>query len=172
MPFTRDPVPIVSDAFLRSYLERTFQELDDWTARVSATLDELVRLKEIEGLEIRLRWDDTIDVVATPAAAGFVKGNDNVPAQITQFSMSTIDEFGRLVVTGSQLVPTQDGFYEINDLSRSTIMRYTLTSTTLRDTDILVDVTVDEIIGSNPQANDQVEVTYWPAVIPAELRAL
>ena len=165
MPFVRDRTPTSGPPALVSWLERTLSALDDFTRQIETVVNELVRLKGIEGLEVRMRWDDTIDVVATPASAGFVKGNDAVPANITQFSMSRIDEFGRLVLTGGTVIPTDEGFYEIQDLSRSLIMRYDVGSTQIRDTDLLIDVVVQEITGSNPQTDDQLEVSFWPTVI-------
>lgn len=172
MPFLRDPVPQFRDPRARAYLERTLQQLDDWAERTTDAVNELIRLKGIEGIEIRQRWDDTDDTVATPAAAGFIKGNNAVPAAITQFSMSKTDEFGRLWFREGT-IPTTTGFFEVNDLSRATIMRYTITApVTVRADDLLIDVVNTEVAGSNPMQDDEVEVSFWPADLPATRTSL
>ena len=67
MPFVRDPVPHSNDVTsLRSYLERTLAQLDAWSERVTDAVNELIRIQAVQGLEVRMRWDDTTDVVATP----------------------------------------------------------------------------------------------------------
>ena len=173
MPFVRDQVPHSNDVTsLRSYLERTLAQLDAWSELVTDAVNELIRIQAVQGLEVRMRWDDTTDVVATPAADGFIKGNDAVPAQITQFSMSKTDEFGRIWFRDAVL-PTTTGFFEVNDLSRATIMRYTITADVVqRADDLLIDVLVSEITGSNPMQDDEVEVSFWPADVPGVISSL
>lgn len=173
MPFVRDTVPRKGNLrSLQSYLERTLERLDDWEREVSDRLLTLERLRAIVGIRIRYLWDDTIDTVATPAAAGFMKGNDAIEASITEFSISRFDDFGRLaIVDGIFSDPVQSGFFQVTDFTRGTIFIYDIAGpVTPRPTDVLVDVAFISGVGAPPQQGDLMEASYWPTELPFTTR--
>lgn len=167
MPWLRDPI-VRTGGFqpLQAYLERSFQALDLYLIQLETRVFQLERLRAIVGIRIRYAWDDTIDTVATPAAAGFIKGNNAVAANITEFSCSRIDTFGRLAIQPNVFDrPIQAGFFEVSNVTRDVLMVYDISGVTvLRDDDILAQVTHVQSIGAPPQADDRMEMQYWPQV--------
>lgn len=168
MPFVRDPVPHSNDIrALRSFLERTFSTLDNWAQQVESAVNELVRLRQIDGLEVRYQWEDTFDIgVAAPD--GFVKANDALPEMATEYAASRIDEFGRLALTGS-LQFFEEGFFEIRNFTRDTFYIYSIDAPlTQRATDVTFPVTIiDSSPGAPPQQDDIVQAQWWPGELLA-----
>ena len=166
MPFVRDPVPQSDNVTaLRAYLERTLQQLDNWSAQIEGKVNELVRLRAIDGLEVRYVWSDDT-TIATPALAGEIKCDEVLPENATQFAISRIDSFGRLALTGIfELFET--GFFELNDITRDHFYEYTIdTFATQRDDDIVINVTnTASGVGAPPQVGDIVQAQWWPSVI-------
>ncbi len=164
MPFVRDTVPRrggVRD--LQAYLERTLERLDDWTREIDDRLTTLERLQAITGIQIRYLWEDTFDV-GIPAPSGFVKANENLMQNATQFAQSRFDEFGRLAIAPDIFnIPFSSGIYQVQDFNNNETYLYELTGPTIqRETDIVLNVVVIEALGPNPAQGDQVEVSYWP----------
>ncbi len=164
MPFVRDTVPRrggVRD--LQAYLERTLERLDDWAREVDDRITTLERLQAITGIQIRYLWDDTFDI-GVPVPSGFVKADQNLLQNATQFAQSRFDEFGRLAIAPDIFnQPFATGIYQIQDFNNNETYLYELNAPTeQRATDIVLNVTVIEALGPNPAAGDQVETSYWP----------
>ena len=165
MPFVRDPVPVLRDTQSRAYLERTLQQLDDWSTRIEGKVNELVRLRAISGLEVRYSWSEDT-VIATPALTGEIKCDQVLPENATQYAISRTDSFGRLALTGIfELFET--GFFEMNDITRDHFYEYTIDSAAIqRADDIVINVTnIASGVGAPPQAGDIVQAQWWPGVI-------
>ena len=164
MPFVRDTVPRKGNLrSLQSFLERTFERLDDWTRDIEDRVTTLERLQAITGIQIRYLWDDTFDI-GVPVPSGFVKADENLLQNATQFAQSRFDEFGRLAIAPDIFnVPLATGIYQVQDFNNNETYLYELNAPTIqRETDIVLNVTVIEALGPNPGAGDQVEVSYWP----------
>jgi len=173
MPFVRDTVPRRGDLRdLQAYLERTLQRLDDWEREVAQRLGTLDRLQAITGIQIRYLWDDSSTDMGVPVAAGFVKANDNLLQNATQFAQSRTDEFGRLAVQPNIFQqPIQTGIYQVQDFNNNETYLYSIDAPTVqRDTDIVLTVVEIAALGPSPGQGDQVEVSYWPALLPATAR--
>ena len=169
MPWVRDTVPRrggIRD--LQQYLERTLERLDDWNREVDDRLGVLERLQAITGIQIRYLWEDTFDI-GVPAASGFVKADQNLMQNATQFAQSRFDEFGRLAIVPDIFdQPIFAGIYQVQDFNNSETYLYQIVGPTIqRDVDIVINVAVIEALGPNPAQGDQVEVSYWPAELPA-----
>ncbi len=148
---------------MQQYLERTLERLDDWTREIDDRITTLERLQAITGIQIRYLWEDTFDV-GIPAPSGFVKANENLMQNATQFAQSRFDEFGRLAIADNIFdQPLASGIYQVQDFNNNETYLYELTGPTVqRPTDILLSVAVIEALGPNPAQGDQVEVSYWP----------
>lgn len=167
MPWLRDPVVRTGDlSAMQAYLERSFQALDTYLVQLDERVLQLQTLRAIVGVRIRYAWDDTIDTVATPAAAGFIKANNAVAANITEFSASRFDTFGRFAIEERTFArPIQNGFYQVTNVTRDVLMSYDISGVTItRANDILVQVSHISSIGAPPQADDRMEAQYWPEV--------
>lgn len=164
MPFVRDTVPRKRDVrMLLSYLERTFERLDDWTRDIEDRVVTLERLQAITGIQIRYLWEDSTDI-GVPAASGFVKANNALLQNATQFAQSRFDEFGRLAIEDDIFdQPLSNGIYQVQDFNNNETYLYELVAPTVqRATDIVLSVLVIEALGPSPAQGDQVEVSYWP----------
>ena len=160
MSFVRDTVPRRGGLrTLESYLERTLERLDDWTREIDDRISTLERLQAITGIQIRYLWDDTFDI-GVPVPSGFVKADENLLQNATQFAQSRFDEFGRLAIAPDIFdQPIFAGIYQVQDFNNNETYLYQITGPTIqRDTDIVINVTVIEALGPNPAAGDQVEV--------------
>ena len=169
MPFVRDPVPHSNDIrALRSFLERTFSALDLWAQQIETTVNELVRLRQIDGLEVRYQWDDSSTDISVPVPAGFIKCDAALPENATEYAVSRTDEFGRLALTGS-LQFFEEGFFEVRNFTRDTFYLYSMdAAATQRATDITFPVTIiDSAAGAPPQQDDTVQAQFWPAELLA-----
>lgn len=165
MAWLRDPV-VRTGAMpaMQAYLERSFQALDSFLLLLEGRVLQLERLRAIVGVRIRYAWDDTIDTVATPAASGFVKGNNANAASITEFSISRFDTLGRLaILAGIFDTPREDGFVQIENFTRDTRWSFDITGAVIaRADDVLVPVVNIVAIGAPAQTDDRVELTYFP----------
>lgn len=169
MPFVRDPVPGMQDRLaFRSYLERTLGQLDVWAQQVEDRVNELVRLRQIDGLEVRYTWDDTSTDITVPVGAGQVKCDAILPENATEFAASRFDEFARLALTGSLDFFTA-GFFELRNFTRDTFYLYTMdAAVTQRADDVTFPVTIIENSpGAPPGDGDQVQAQWWPGELLA-----
>lgn len=173
MPFVRDPVPRSTQQPLNAYLERTFQNLDDWATQIETRVNELVRLRFIDGLEVRYRWDDVSTDIGVPAAAGEIKCDAILPQDATQFAVSRFDDFGRLALNASLDFIDVPGFFEFNDLTRDHFYEYTMSNTVQRENDITFDVVfVEQGVGAPPVDGDLVQAQFWPGQLIADSKQI
>ena len=172
MPLVRDPVPRSTQLPLNAYLERTFQSLDDWSAQITARVNELVRLRFIDGLEVRYQWDDSSVDISVPVAAGFLKCDAALPENATEYAVSRFDEFGRLAF-GTTFDFLEDGFFEVRNFTRDTFYVYSMTKATQREADITFPVTIIESgPGAPPQQDDSLQAQFWPAELIADSKQI
>ena len=162
MPFVRDPVPQSNDvSSLRSFLERTLATLDQWAQQIETRVNELVRLRQVSGVEVRYDWSDDT-TIATPALPGEIKCDAVLPENATQFAVSRTDQFGRLALTAS-LEFISEGFFELNDISRTHHYEYSFDNVVQRADDVTFDVVFLQAgTGAPPSAGDLVQAQWWP----------
>lgn len=173
MPFTRDRTPAGSPPDLRSWLERTMSGLDDWTTQIETRVNELIRLRFIDGLEIRYAWDDASIDTGVPADAGEIKCNAVLPQDATVFALSRLDSFGRLALTASLDFVATAGFFEFNDISRTHHYEYSYGNTVQRETDVTIDVVfIAQGPGAPPTDGDLVQAQFWPEFLIADTKQI
>ena len=163
----RDTTPRQGGRAFLGFIERSFQSLDLWTQEMSDRILFLERRAAINGIQIRYLWNDDINITIE-APPGTIKGNDAIPANITQFALSRIDEFGREAIIPDLFEnPVQDGYFQVADYTRNTLYIYDIAGpVTGRTTDIVLDVTVISAVGAPPQQDDLTEAFYWPQALP------
>ncbi len=170
MPFVRDPVPSISDARIaRAYFERTLQNLDDWASQIEDRVNQLVRLRQIDGLEVRYFWDDSSIDIGVPVAATFIKVNSALPENATEVATSRFDAFNRLALDAQLADFIAVGFFEIRNFTRDTFYLYSVDAQPAqRDIDITFPVTIIESDpGAPPQQDDVVQAQWWSGTLLA-----
>ncbi len=172
MPLVRDPVPRGTKP-LNAYLERTFQNIDDWATIIETRVNELIRLRFIDGLEVRYAWDDVSTDTSVPVAAGEIKCNAVLPQDATVFAISRLDSFGRLALTASLDFIAGTGFFEFNDISRTHHYEYSYGNTVQRADDVTIDVVfLEQGPGAPPQDGDLVQAQFWPEFLVADAKRI
>ena len=156
---------------LLGWLERTLQSIEDWTRQVDEELAVAARLQLVDGISIAYVWDTDTNT-GVPSASGDIKANSGNLNTVTEFSASTVDQFGQLAIPPAFLRrgdPVVGGVLRVtNAIGPLTLALFIVGLAVERDTDLLIPVVHSVHSGPGFSAGDFTIMQFWPTTLPVK----